>query len=964
MESGAKKKEITKGVIRYVLTPQIVPRIKNLFFSGFSHVAFFMAQIYRGARLLPSGHPYLNPANVGLYGIRHVIVEAGSNLVMSRKNIDQIIIYIMMIIGMVILFAQICMLMLAVSVQSAKAWTVNLGGPVPSTFAAYYLLPDATHDVAFVMLDRVFGVPGLFTDSGGGATCVVQGIPCFDIGQSSREITPDLTIYTNYDRTATLGGYVWPWGFHRALQDMFAAYSMGMIVVATFIIMYFVIAVVAETAQSGTPFGRRFNHVWAPLRIVAAVGLLIPMTNGLNSAQYILLYAAKFGSGLASNGWVLFNNASISGTDTLLGTTDTLVALPSAPPVNTLIEFATILATCKVAYERMYHDRDDRDQADIQAWLVNPQKSADPLDFATTPFLAAVDFFDKGDITVRFGEKRGQADPNKDYQTNDGGVSALCGEVILQMTSPPEDISAANQQDPGASYILTWYYTLLQQLWADARGGFISCPYISSTATPTLGLMQQGCIGYNVSNRYLPIANDPNAPLPDAAVLDAIRKSYQQVVIDIIAEGVLRQQNSTEWLEQLTALGWGGAAIWYNKVAQMNGSLIGAAYNLPTIKKYPEVMEYIRKTKAAADKDTPGTSRHQVYQSTDTPVVFRDEEEKQIAEALNHAQRLWKDHYFEQKKGGNIWIDVVNAIFGTNGLFDMQKNADQRVHPLAQLSAIGRSIIDTAIRNLGFSAAAGLGGGIINMFGEHMVGQVAMVASGFLSQIAITGLTIGFVLFYIIPLLPFIYFFFALGSWIKGIFEAMVGVPLWALAHIRIDGNGLPGDAALGGYQLILEIFLRPILILFGFLASITIFSAQVQILHEIWPLVVSNSSGFDVDAATSGVYDPHQTGGISFLRGAIDKFFFTVIYAIVVYMLGMSAFKMIDLVPNHILRWIGANISSFGDQSGDPAENLVRNSTIGANMVTGPMGGAISNLKGAASSGGKALGELTAPKG
>ena len=223
-----------------------------------------------------------------------------------------------------------------------------------------------------------------------------------------------------------------------------------------------------------------------------------------------------------------------------------------------------------------------------------------------------------------------------------------------------------------------------------------------------------------------------------------------------------------------------------------------------------------------------------------------------------------------------------------------------------------------------------------------------------------TGIMIGFVLYYVIPLMPFIYFFFAVGGWIKAIFEAMVGVPLWALAHLRIDGNGLPGDAALGGYQLILEIFLRPILIVFGLLASIAIFAAQVQVLHEIWPLIVSNAAGYDMAPATAATgYNVNQTGGVSFFRGAIDRFFFTVIYTIVVYMLGLSAFKMIDLVPNYILRWMGASISTFGDQAGDPAQNLVRNSFVGTQQITGQIGGAIGNLKQAAGESKQAIGEL-----
>ena len=54
--------------------------------------------------------------------------------------------------------------------------------------------------------------------------------------------------------------------------------------------------------------------------------------------------------------------------------------------------------------------------------------------------------------------------------------------------------------------------------------------------------------------------------------------------------------------------------------------------------------------------------------------------------------------------------------------------------------------------------------------------------------------------------MPFIYFFFALAGWIKSIFEAVVAMPLRALAHLRIDGEGLPGPGATNGYFLLLEI--------------------------------------------------------------------------------------------------------------------------------------------------------------
>lgn len=197
--------------------------------------------------------------------------------------------------------------------------------------------------------------------------------------------------------------------------------------------------------------------------------------------------------------------------------------------------------------------------------------------------------------------------------------------------------------------------------------------------------------------------------------------------------------------------------------------------------------------------------------------------------------------------------------------------------------------------------------------------------------IAGLGLTVGFVLFYVIPFLPFVYFFFAVGGWVKGIFEAMVGAPLWALGHLRIDGNGLPGEGAMNGYYLIFEVFIRPLLILFGFLAGILVFGAMASVLNEIWGTVVENVSGNSAE-------DTIQREGLDYYldiaRGAVDRLFFTILYAIIMYMMALSSFKLIDMIPNNILRWMGSSASSFGDTNTDVAGNLTQYAAIGGGMV------------------------------
>lgn len=137
----------------------------------------------------------------------------------------------------------------------------------------------------------------------------------------------------------------------------------------------------------------------------------------------------------------------------------------------------------------------------------------------------------------------------------------------------------------------------------------------------------------------------------------------------------------------------------------------------------------------------------------------------------------------------------------------------------------------------------------------------------------------------------------------------MVGVPLWALAHLRLDGEGLPGDSASNGYFLLLEIGIRPILTVFGLVAALLIFTAQVRVLHFIWDLVVENSAGYsdtNIIPLDASYHDDmvSTTPRDAYKRGIVDQFFFTIIYTIIVYMLATASFKLIDSIPDNILRW------------------------------------------------------------
>jgi hypothetical protein len=268
----------------------------------------------------------------------------------------------------------------------------------------------------------------------------------------------------------------------------------------------------------------------------------------------------------------------------------------------------------------------------------------------------------------------------------------------------------------------------------------------------------------------------------------------------------------------------------------------------------------------------------------------------------------------------------------------MCRNTD--VNPLAQLSSLGRGLVEHSLRSFGMAAGLGLGTGILGILDKSGYTQALKSATSFFVTFGSIGLLLGFLLFYVLPFLPFIYFFFAVMTWIKAIFEAMVGLPLWALAHLHIDGEGMPGQAALSGYHYILEIFLRPICILLGFLGGIVIFTAMVRVLNEIFYLVLANLSGHAVTSTTTGCFQPPGAAAGTgpnvqeYKRGSIDEFFYTVIYTIVVYMIALPCFKLVDDIPDRVIRWFGSGIETFGSKDGDPAEGLMRNVAAGAAVM------------------------------
>jgi hypothetical protein len=85
-------------------------------------------------------------------------------------------------------------------------------------------------------------------------------------------------------------------------------------------------------------------------------------------------------------------------------------------------------------------------------------------------------------------------------------------------------------------------------------------------------------------------------------------------------------------------------------------------------------------------------------------------------------------------------------------------------------------------------------------------------------------LAAGMLLAYVLPILPGVFWIFGVVAWVVLVFEAVVAAPLWGLAHIRLDGEGIAGPAGQTGYELFFNIAVRPALMVIGFFVALVIF--------------------------------------------------------------------------------------------------------------------------------------------
>lgn len=162
------------------------------------------------------------------------------------------------------------------------------------------------------------------------------------------------------------------------------------------------------------------------------------------------------------------------------------------------------------------------------------------------------------------------------------------------------------------------------------------------------------------------------------------------------------------------------------------------------------------------------------------------------------------------------------------------------------------------------------------------------VLDGFVTLLLTTMLIAGLVLAYLLPAIPFIRFLFGILTWLVTVIEALLAITIFLAAHVtREDSERLQTSSTRLGWLFLPGLVLRPVLMVFGLVLGYFVFKAVIALLNATWVPLMQTSHA---QAAASP---------LAFLA-------MLAIYTIIAYGAANAAFKLIDLLPGHILTWIG----------------------------------------------------------
>lgn len=696
-------------------------------------------------------------------------------------------------------------------------------------------------------------------------------------------------------------------GARTVFSSIIGYFNVIILVVGGLMFFYNVTVGVLQSAHEGQVLGQRWSSLWAPLRVLFAVGLLVPVPNygGYNLAQVGVAYVVKGSTNIASEIWKGSVNLILDG-DIPIATSqarfspDIIRTLyDNAACMNLLnYQFITIGSPKRVVY-------------------------SDPSIAVDTQIGGGGDF---GEGTFpRYVSTTHVVDGDRSES------SGICGSwytpdlpAYLLRVIDEEGPESEAAQDIISAFSIGHRNILVEverQVRALATGSGAAAPVrqdvFDTILEPTPFTDELRAISVSANDQLDALVQSLRTAAQNAGGQSAY-DNLRARITGSCTEDEAGPGGSGGGRGECYGEGWIGAGAYYTTLARVNAEINSLTTATPVVNGPKFAPRWIEG--GVSQEDFVGIAGGSGWfwgRNSDGELLPSTEEAVRIL--TRYAELYATSSYPLAALGFTMSVD---DIIGANA----EAGVESEGYISAALRAIGGKIQEVQAALISFfdpgrdqDPMVGLisaGSTLIFlgfvMLGASMIGvRVAVVMVPFFSVIFAAGATLSFVL----PMMPFFYWILGVTGYFLLVAEAIVAVSLWALAHMRMDGDGISGMAGQKGWLMLLALLMTPVLMVFGFLLGMAIFRVSSDL--------ISAGMFFAVSGA-SGLADP-----ITALIGVLA--FSIMVVTAYIFILERS-FSLISEFPNRVMQWMGEGIQIGGGE--DRIRAAAAAATVGTNSI------------------------------
>lgn len=692
-------------------------------------------------------------------------------------------------------------------------------------------------------------------------------LPAVAFAQSSifGEI-PATDISVNQFLNKLFGGLVGNGGGGDPLEVLLRTFNGGVLTIGGILVFYTLVAGTMSTAHDGEMLGKRWSSLWIPIRTTLGAAAIMPtlgLKGGYCVIQAIVMWLALQGVGMANSMWTEFLRS-----DELMKD-----AFYNPPGVSRQIrETFNDMYMSNVCTAAMRESQKDN-------LILNAAFSA--------PLIGA---------EVRSLPSGGFA-----Y----GPMGSLCGQVLMG-------------SDPGSADSARTVPIL-----GDAPASAAAFVDSNAIAESLRSVHRSNLASAQAQLKVLADQTVANTLSPEAfnSAMNSLVQNYQTQLRDTAYNTYMGQRETlnAKLRQGMEADGWAMAGMYYVAVVRAQDEITRAITQTPATASGELWGTGNIVTDAATQGGAFGVAKNflgNAFVNSSGRDTYLNRGRAMIKQG--NAANLSQVETIADQATGDSWVMKVVSWFMNDDMtfFGNQQFAQQGQNPIIMAKNLGENM------TAGAWTALAIGGSVLALSGIDVLGTgIGDWATVFTPVLfALFGMFVvpGATLSTYVPMIPYILWVGVIIGWVILVVEAVIAAPIWAVAHMAPDGDGVVGRGGQG-YMLVLSLTLRPPLMVLGLACSISLMKPV----------------GYFVNSTFLGAFAMGVNPGPLAITQAIAG---CVLYAVVMVGVVHRVFTLIHVVPDRILRWIGGG----GNELGGEAQSLEQNAaskTIAAVGATQQIG-------------------------